>query len=81
MRRNISDKWSYIYIDDYSLIDDKTVQYAFNYDKQFNGDSQHRFTFDFQYENSEETEASIINQNNIAVENVDPYPNLLEGGE
>lgn len=50
--------------------DDKTVQYAFNYDKQFNGDSQHRFTFDFQYENSEETEASIINQNNIDVENV-----------
>lgn len=50
--------------------DDKTVQYAFNYDKQFNGNSQHRFTFDFQYENSEETEASIINQNNIAVENV-----------
>lgn len=50
--------------------DDKTVQYAFNYDKQFNGNSQHRFTFDFQYENSEETEASIINQNNIDVENV-----------
>ncbi|MGV6832525.1 MAG: TonB-dependent receptor domain-containing protein [bacterium] len=50
--------------------DDKTVQYAFNYDKQFNGNSQHRLTFDFQYENSEETEASIINQNNIDVENV-----------
>lgn len=55
---------------DPELEDDKTVQYSLNYDKQFNGDSQHRFTFDFQYENSEETEASLISQNNIAIENV-----------
>ncbi len=50
--------------------DDKTVQYSFNYDKQFNGNSQHRLTFDFQYENSEETEESFINQNGLDIEHV-----------
>lgn len=50
--------------------DDKTIQYAFNYDKQFNEDSQHKLTFDFQYEDSSEKEASLINQNGVDVENV-----------
>ena len=50
--------------------DDKTIQYSFNYDKQFNGNSQHKLTFAFQYEDSNETEASLINQNGIDVENV-----------
>lgn len=50
--------------------DDKTVQYALNYDKQFNGNSQHRLTFDFQFEDSNETEASLINQNGFDVETV-----------
>ncbi|MBT8259695.1 MAG: outer membrane beta-barrel protein, partial [Bacteroidia bacterium] len=51
--------------------DDKTIQYSFNYDKQFNGDSQHKLTFDFQFEESNETEKSLINQNDIDVENVE----------
>ena len=55
---------------DPELEDDKTVQYSFNYDKQFNGNSQHKLTFAFQYEDSNETEASLINQNGIDVENV-----------
>ncbi|WP_353779942.1 TonB-dependent receptor [Winogradskyella sp. 3972H.M.0a.05] len=50
--------------------DDKTVQYSVNYDKQFNENSQHRLTFDFQYEDSNETEVSLINQNGFDVENV-----------
>lgn len=50
--------------------DDRTVQYNFNYDKQFNGDSQHTLTFAFQYEDSSEKEASLINQNGLDVENV-----------
>ena len=50
--------------------DDRTIEYSFNYDKQFNGDSQHKLTFAFQYEDSNETEASLINQNGIDVENV-----------
>jgi len=55
---------------DPELEDDKTVQYSFNYDKQFNGNSQHKLTFAFQYEDSNETEASLINQNGNDVENV-----------
>ena len=50
--------------------DDKTVQYSLNYDKQFNGNSQHRLTFDFQFENSRETEKSLINQNGLDIEDV-----------
>ena len=42
--------------------DDKTVQYSVNFDKQFNGDSQHKLTFDFQIENSTEDENSDIVQ-------------------
>ncbi len=40
--------------------DDKTFQYSVNFDKQFGGNSQHKLTFDFQYENSEEDEFSVI---------------------
>lgn len=50
--------------------DDKTVQYALSYDKQFNGNSQHKLTFDFQYEDSRETEESLINQDGFDIENV-----------
>ncbi len=50
--------------------DDKTIQYSFNYDKQFNGNSQHRLTFDFQYENGEEVETSNIVQDDFPIENV-----------
>ena len=55
--------------------DDKTIQYSLNYDKQFNGDSQHKLTFDFQYEDSKESEESLINQNGIDVENVETIEN------
>ena len=55
---------------DPELEDDKTIQYSFNYDKQFKGNSQHKLTFAFQYEDSNETEASLINQDGIDVEDV-----------
>ncbi|WP_111682714.1 outer membrane beta-barrel family protein [Winogradskyella tangerina] len=55
---------------DPELEDDRTVQYSLSYDKQFNENSQHKFTFDFQYEDSNELERSLINQNNFDVENV-----------
>ncbi len=51
--------------------DDKTLQYSLNFDKQFNGESDHKLTVDFQYENSNENETSLINQNGINVENVE----------
>ncbi|MBV7268039.1 TonB-dependent receptor domain-containing protein [Winogradskyella luteola] len=55
---------------DPELEDDKTIQYALSYDKQFNGDSQHKLTFDFQYEDSSELERSMINQDGFDAENV-----------
>ncbi len=55
---------------DPELEDDKTIQYALSYDKQFNGDSQHKLTLDFQYEDSSELERSMINQNGFDAENV-----------
>ena len=45
------------------LEDDKTIQYSINFDKQFNGNSEHRFTFDFQFENSTEDENGLVTQN------------------
>lgn len=42
---------------------DKTFQYAFNFDKQFNENSEHKVTFAFQYETTKETEESLIVQN------------------
>lgn len=56
---------------DPELEDDKTVQYSLSYDKQFNGDSQHKLTFDFQYEDSREVEQSLINQNGFDSEFVE----------
>lgn len=53
------------------LEDDKTIQYAFNFDKQFNGNSEHRLTFDFQYEEAKEVEKAIINENGIDTEDVE----------
>ena len=55
---------------DPELEDDKTVQYNLSYDKQFKGNSQHKLTFAFQYEDSDEIETSLINQNGIDTENV-----------
>ncbi|MDC0008072.1 TonB-dependent receptor [bacterium] len=49
---------------------DQTIQYALNYDKQFNGDSNHKLTFDFQYENSDEEEESLITLDGVDSENV-----------
>ncbi|MGJ8594047.1 MAG: TonB-dependent receptor domain-containing protein [Aquaticitalea sp.] len=40
--------------------DDKTIQYSLNFDKQFGENSQHKLTFDFQYESSDESEQSSI---------------------
>jgi outer membrane receptor protein involved in Fe transport len=40
--------------------DDKTFQYAFNLDKQFGDNSQHKLTADFQYENSSENQFGVI---------------------
>ncbi|PKQ44158.1 TonB-dependent receptor domain-containing protein [Confluentibacter flavum] len=39
---------------------DNTFQYSINFDKQFGGNSQHRLTTDFQYENSAEDEFGVI---------------------
>ncbi len=49
---------------------DATRQYAVNYDKQFGGDSQHRLTIDFQYEDNAELEKSLIAQDGDAAERV-----------
>lgn len=53
---------------DPELEDDKTIQYSINFDKQFNGDSQHKLTADFQWENSIEDENSNISDDNFANE-------------
>ncbi|WP_417291105.1 TonB-dependent receptor domain-containing protein [Corallibacter sp.] len=53
--------------------DDKTIQYSLNFDKQFNGSSQHKLTADFQYENSNENEFASIQQNYIDSERVTTY--------
>lgn len=49
---------------------DKTIQYSVNLDKQFNGNSEHKLTFDFQFENSNEDEFSLISQDGDAAERV-----------
>ncbi|PRX55150.1 TonB-dependent receptor domain-containing protein [Flagellimonas meridianipacifica] len=50
--------------------DDNTFQYAFNFDTQFNENSQHKLTFAFQYETSDEVEESLIVQNGFDSESV-----------
>ncbi|MFK7781971.1 TonB-dependent receptor domain-containing protein [Psychroserpens sp.] len=50
--------------------DDKTIQYTVNFDKQFGDNTDHRLTTNFQYESSSEREQSLIEQNDIDVEDV-----------
>lgn len=54
---------------DPELEDDKTVQFSVNFDKNFKVDG-HKFTFDFQYEDSAEEENSLINQDGADIEKV-----------
>ena len=49
--------------------EDKTMQYALNFQKNFKK-SGHVFTFDFQYEDNQENQNALITVNDIAVENV-----------
>jgi len=46
------------------------LQYTFNFDKQFNGNSQHKLSMTAQYEDSDSDENSLINQDGIDIENV-----------
>ena len=55
--------------------DSKTIQYAVNFNKQFNDNSQHKFTFDFQYETSDENNISPIAQDGAPVERVQTLQN------
>ena len=50
--------------------DDKAIQYALNFDTHFGGNSQHKLTFDFQYETNDETEKSLISQDGNDAERV-----------
>ena len=49
---------------------DQTTQFSVNFDKQFNGNSEHRLSVDFQVENNFEDESSIIYSDGIAAERV-----------
>ncbi len=49
--------------------DDKTIQYALNFDKNFEK-SGHKLTADFQYESSTEDEQSFISVDNVLAEQV-----------
>jgi outer membrane receptor protein involved in Fe transport len=48
----------------------KTVEYAINFDKQFNGESDHKLTFDFKVESSNDDENSLITENGSEIETV-----------
>lgn len=48
--------------------DDKSKQFSFNFDRQYNGNSDHRLTFDFQIEDSKEIQNSIIYEEDIPEE-------------
>ncbi|WGD34409.1 TonB-dependent receptor [Olleya sp. YS] len=54
---------------DPELEDDKNIQYALNFQKNFN-DSGHVFTFDFQYEESSEDENSMIQVDNLLTNDI-----------
>jgi outer membrane receptor for ferrienterochelin and colicin len=54
---------------DPELEDDKTIQYALNFTKDFKT-SGHKLTFDFQYEDSNEDENSLIQSNAIITDKV-----------
>ena len=47
--------------------DSKTIQYALNYTKNFKT-SGHKFTFDFQYEDSDQNKDEFVNQDGIDTE-------------
>jgi len=49
--------------------EDKTIQYALNFQKNYE-ESGHTLTFDFQYEDSQENENSLITVDNLATESV-----------
>lgn len=49
--------------------EDKTMQYALNFQKTFK-DSGHVLTFDFQYEDNQENQNALITVDEVAVENV-----------
>ena len=49
--------------------EDKTIQYALNFQKNYS-DSGHVLTFDFQYEDSQENENSLVQVDNIISERV-----------
>ncbi|TXE10889.1 TonB-dependent receptor [Gelidibacter salicanalis] len=55
--------------------DDKTIQYSVNFNKQFKDNSQHKLTFDFQYETNDENERSLISQDGATVERVQMLQN------
>ena len=55
--------------------DSKTIQYSVNFNKQFNDNSQHKLTFDFQYETSDDDNISNISQDNSPVERVQTLQN------
>ncbi|MEZ4803083.1 MAG: TonB-dependent receptor [Gelidibacter sp.] len=63
---------------DPEMEDDKTIQYSLNFDKQFGGNSQHKLTFDFQYETNDENERSTISQDGDAAERVQTLQNQDE---
>ncbi|MFV0540594.1 MAG: TonB-dependent receptor domain-containing protein [Aestuariibaculum sp.] len=55
--------------------DDKSIQYSVNFDKQFGDNSEHKLTFDFQIENTEEDEFSMITQDGSDAERVQTIEN------
>lgn len=54
---------------DPEMEDDKTIQYSVNFNKNFET-SGHTLTFDFQYEDNNENENSIIQSNNIITNDI-----------
>lgn len=50
---------------------DRTTQYSLNFDKTFDGNSEHKLTSDFQYESSSDDEKSEISQDGGNAERVE----------
>lgn len=64
---------------DPEIEDSKTIQYALNFTKNFKK-TDHKLTFDFQYEDSDEDENSIINVNGVdseIVSTIEDQQNIL----
>ncbi|MFV0565319.1 MAG: TonB-dependent receptor domain-containing protein [Flavobacteriaceae bacterium] len=55
--------------------DDHSIQYSVNFDKQFGENSEHKLTFDFQIENTEEDEFSMITEDGDDAERVQTIEN------